>query len=118
MLIQEELKRFRKIKSQNKTKNHSSKRQSYTSERNSYTSQSKSDSKNFDLFNLSEEDAFEILEVSELSTSQEIKNSRNRLINQWHPDKHKTRLYQNIAEKQTKLIIIAYELLRELGYVD
>ena len=91
--------------------------QEYKSQTNSYTSQ-KSDSKDYDLYNLSKEDAFEILEVSESFTSQEIKTSRNRLINQWHPDKHKTPLYQNIAEKQTKLIITSYELLRELGYAD
>ncbi len=90
----------------------------YKENTNSYTSQSTSDSKDYDLHNLSKEDAFEILEVSEASTSQEIKNSRNRLINQWHPDKHKTPLYQNIAEKQTKLIIASYELLRKLRYVD
>ena len=66
----------------------------------------------------SKEEAFQILEVMETSTRQEIKNSRNRLINQWHPDKHRTPLYRETAEKNTKLIISAYELLRELGYAD
>ena len=36
----------------------------------------------------------------------------------WHPDKHRTPLYRETAEKNTKLIISAYELLRELGYAD
>ena len=75
-------------------------------------------STDFDSRNLSKEEAFQILEVMETSTRQEIKNSRNRLINQWHPDKHRTPLYRETAEKNTKLIISAYELLRELGYAD
>ena len=89
------------------------------SESNYESDQSTSNSStDFDSRNLSKEEAFQILEVMETSTRQEIKNSRNRLINQWHPDKHRTPLYRETAEKNTKLIISAYELLRELGYAD
>jgi parallel beta-helix repeat protein len=74
--------------------------------------------KTYDPTNLSKDEAFEILEVNENSAPEEIKNSRNRLINQWHPDKHKTPLYRDIAEKNSKLIISAYELLSKMGYLD
>ncbi len=99
---------------------HSHQQQSYTYDdySESFSNDNYDESKSYDSQNLSKEEAFEILEVNESFTSQEIKTSRNRLINQWHPDKHKTPLYQNIAEKQTKLIIASYELLRELGYAD
>ena len=83
-----------------------------------YKSNQHDSSTDFDPRNLSKEEAFQILEVTEKSTRQEIRNSRNRLINQWHPDKHRTPLYRETAEKNTKLIISAYELLRELGYAD
>jgi parallel beta-helix repeat protein len=81
-------------------------------------SKSNDDSKEYDLHNLSIHDAFEILEVNENSTSKEIIESRNHLIKQWHPDKHKTPLYQKIAEKQAKLIIASFELLKNSGYVN
>jgi len=64
------------------------------------------------------QDAYEILEVNEQSTSDEIKQSRNRLSLQWHPDKHRTPARKQIAEKEMKLINESFEILkRELKFV-
>ena len=60
---------------------------------------------------------YEILELDENATSNEIKSARNRLALQWHPDKHRSPERKKIAEIETKKIITAYEKLREAGKV-
>ncbi len=56
---------------------------------------------------------YEILELDENATPDQIKASRNRLALQWHPDKHRSASRKAMAEIETKKIITAYEKLRE-----
>ncbi len=57
------------------------------------------------------QEAYDLLEVTKQSTSDEIKQSRRRLTLQWHPDKHKTPERKKIAENQMKLINEAFDVL-------
>ena len=59
-----------------------------------------------------------LLGLRETSSLKEIKTKYKKLMKKWHPDKHKTPLYQKIAEKQAKLIIASFELLKNSGYVN
>ncbi len=58
---------------------------------------------------------YDILEVDENATSDQIKTSRRRLILLWHPDKHRSLSRKKIAEIETKKINNAYEKLQEAG---
>jgi DnaJ-class molecular chaperone len=63
-------------------------------------------------------ECYEILELDENATSDQIKAARNRLALQWHPDKHRSARRKAIAEIETKKIITAYERLRNAGKVS
>ena len=60
-------------------------------------------------------DCYEILELTRTATALEIKAARNRLVIQWHPDKHRTLDRKLMAENETKKINAAYEKLRKAG---
>ena len=67
---------------------------------------------NFTSKQITIQDAYEILEVNEKYSMDEIKQSRNRLSLQWHPDKHRSIKRKQIAEAQMKLINEAFEILK------
>ncbi len=67
---------------------------------------------NFTSKQITIQDAYEILEVNEQSSTDEIKQSRKRLSLQWHPDKHRSIERKQIAETQMKLINEAFEILK------
>ncbi len=56
-------------------------------------------------------DAYEILDVDESSTFEEIKVSKKKLILMWHPDKHRNESRKKVAEKEIKKINIAFDIL-------
>ena len=61
---------------------------------------------------------YEVLEISENATADEIKNEYRRLSIQWHPDRHRSRERKKIAEKMMKEINEAYEMLEKAGKVS
>ncbi len=65
------------------------------------------------------DDCFDILEISQNSTSEEIKAAYKKKIVEYHPDKVEklgTKL-KKIAEEESKKLNTAYSILKENGYV-
>lgn len=62
---------------------------------------------------------FELLEIDETSTADEIKAAFKRKIKDYHPDKVSTSgpKIKQLAEEETKLVNIAYQTLIKLGFV-
>jgi len=63
-------------------------------------------------------DCYDLLELDSTATASEIKAARNRLVIQWHPDKHRSSDRKAMAEKETKKINAAYEKLRKAGKLN
>ena len=62
---------------------------------------------------------FELLEIDENSTADEIKAAFKRKIKDYHPDKVNATgpKIKKLAEEETKLVNIAYQTLKKLGFV-
>ena len=62
---------------------------------------------------------FELLEIDENSTTNEIKAAFKRKIKDYHPDKVNASgsKIKQMAEEETKLVNIAYQTLKKLGFV-
>ncbi len=60
---------------------------------------------------------YDVLEISENATADEIKKAYKRLVRQWHPDTHKSSERKQIAEKEMKKINEAYDMLEKAGKV-
>ncbi len=62
---------------------------------------------------------FELLDIDEKSTTDEIKAAFKRRIKDYHPDKVNASgsKIKQMAEEETKLVNIAYQTLKKLGFV-
>lgn len=60
---------------------------------------------------------YEILDVAENASADEIKKAYKKLVKQWHPDSHKSKERKEIAESEMKKINEAYEMLEKAGKV-
>jgi hypothetical protein len=60
---------------------------------------------------------YEILEVAENASPDEIKKAYKKLVKQWHPDSHRSKQRKEIAEREMKRINEAYEMLEKAGRV-
>jgi len=62
---------------------------------------------------------FELLEIDEKSTTDEVKAAFQRKIKDYHPDKVNASgsKIKQMAEEETKLVNIAYQTLKKLGFV-
>lgn len=58
---------------------------------------------------------YDVLEISENASPDEIKKAYKRLVRQWHPDTHKSSERKQMAEKEMKKINEAYDMLEKAG---